>query len=168
MGKYINEELSYIKYLFDYKKGVVISEQETTTTSTTIAPQTNTVIPATTEPVKPSEKETDPKKIIETITNDICTQNNDKCRPCGEMLKNLEVGRLKESVIEKCLSCKSKTGKEYLECDKIKGQLLALSVKATTEKKTISGQASIWVMLGSSLLSLGKEIKSLFQKEREF
>ena len=34
----INEELNYIKFLFDYKKGVVISEQEVVTTTTTEFP----------------------------------------------------------------------------------------------------------------------------------
>lgn len=34
----INEELNYIKFLFDYKKGVVISEQSVVTNNTTIDP----------------------------------------------------------------------------------------------------------------------------------
>jgi hypothetical protein len=34
----INEELNYIKFLFDYKKGVVVSEQEVVTTNTTELP----------------------------------------------------------------------------------------------------------------------------------
>jgi hypothetical protein len=34
----INEELKYIKFLFDYKKGVVISEQSVVTNNTTIDP----------------------------------------------------------------------------------------------------------------------------------
>ena len=156
----INEELNYIKFLFDYKKGVVISEQEVVTTTTTEFPN---------GPEKkidePKKEEEDPKKLIDTLTKDICANNNNKCKPCGEMLKLLETGKLKERTIESCLDCKSKKGSDYLNCDKIKGQLLAMSGKLNTEKNTISGKTSIWVMLGSSLLSLGKEIKSLFQKE---
>ena len=149
----INEELNYIKFLFDYKKGVVISEQEVVTTTTTEFPN------------GPKKEEEDPKKLIDTLTKDICDNNNNKCKPCGEMLKLLETGKLKERTIESCLDCKSKKGSDYLNCDKIKGQLLAMSGKLNTEKNTISSKTSIWVMLGSSLLSLGKEIKSLFQKE---
>ena len=149
----INEELNYIKFLFDYKKGVVISEQEVVTTTTTEFPN------------GPKKEEEDPKKLIDTLTKDICVNNNNKCKPCGEMLKLLETGNLKERTIESCLDCKSKKGSDYLNCDKIKGQLLAMSGKLNTEKNTISSKTSIWVMLGSSLLSLGKEIKSLFQKE---
>jgi hypothetical protein len=155
----INEELNYIKFLFEYKKGVVVSEQEVVTTKTTELP---------TDPEKKIEepkKEEDPKKLIDTLTTDICTQNNNKCKPCGEMLKLLETGNLKEQTIEKCLDCKGKKGSDYLNCDKIKGQLLAMSGKLSTKKDTIHGQASIWVMLGSSLLSLGTQIKSLFNKE---
>ena len=40
-----------------------------------------------------------------------------------------------------------------------------MSDKLNTEKTKPTSQASIWVNLGSSLLILGKEIKSLFQKE---
>ena len=149
----INEELNYIKFLFDYKKGVVISEQEVVTTTTTEFPN------------GPEKEEEDPKKLIDTLTKDICANNNNKCKPCGEMLKLLETGNLKERTIESCLDCKSKKGSDYLNCDKIKGQLLAMSGKLNTEKSTVSGKTSIWVMLGSSLLSLGKEIKSLFEKE---
>lgn len=149
----INEELNYIKFLFDYKKGVVISEQEVVTTTTTEFPN------------GPKKEEEDPKKLIDTLTKDICANNNNKCKPCGEMLKLLETGNLKERTIESCLDCKSKKGSDYLNCDKIKGQLLAMSGKLNTEKNTISSKTSIWVMLGSSLLSLGKEIKSLFEKE---
>ena len=149
----INEELNYIKFLFDYKKGVVISEQEVVTTTTTEFPN------------GPKKEEEDPKKLIDTLTKDICVNNNNKCKPCGEMLKLLETGKLKERTIESCLDCKSKKGSDYLNCDKNKGQLLAMSGKLNTEKNTISSKTSIWVMLGSSLLSLGKEIKSLFQKE---
>jgi hypothetical protein len=154
----INKELNYIKFLFDYKKGVVLSEQKVVTTTTTELP---------TNPKKDDEfkKEEDPKKLIDTLTKDICANNNNKCKPCGEMLKLLEVGNLKERTIESCLDCKSKKGSDYLNCDKIKGQLLAMSGKLNTEKNTISGKTSVWVILGSSLLSLVKEIKFLFQKE---
>jgi hypothetical protein len=160
----INEELNYIKFLFDYKKGVVISEQDVVTTpNTTIDPTTE---PKIEEPKKEeSKKEEDPKKVIENLTNQICTEKSNKCRPCGEMLKNLEIGKLKDNIIENCLTCKKKTGSEYLECDKIKGQLLAMSGKVSTQKETVHGQASVWVMLGSSLLSLGTQIKTLFKKE---
>jgi hypothetical protein len=40
-----------------------------------------------------------------------------------------------------------------------------MSGKVNTQKSTVQKQASVWVMLGSSLLTLGKEIKSLFSKE---
>ena len=69
-----------------------------------------------------------------------------KCKHCGEMLKLLETGNLKERTIESCLDCKSKKGSDYLNCDKIKGQLLAMSGKLNTEKSTVSGKTSIWVM----------------------
>jgi hypothetical protein len=81
------------------------------------------------------------------------------------MLKLLAVGNLKENIIEKCLDCKGKKGSDYLKCDNIKGQLLAMSGKLNTEKNSVSGKASIWVMLGSSLLSLGTQIKTLFEKD---
>ena len=154
----INKELNYIKFLFDYKKGVVLSEQKVVTTTTTELP---------TNPKKDEEfkKEEDPKKLIDTLTKDICANNNNKCKPCGEMLKLLKTGNLKERTIENCLDCKSKKGPDELICDKIIGQLLAMSDKLNTEKTKPTSQASIWVNLGSSLLILGKEIKSLFQKE---
>jgi hypothetical protein len=155
----INEELNYIKFLFDYKKGVVVSEQEVVTTTTTELP--NNTVKKEEEP----KKEEDPKKLIDTLTNDICANNTNKCKPCGEMLKSLEIGNLKERTIENCLDCKGKKGSDYLNCDKIKGQLLAMSGKLNTEKSTVSGKTSIWVMLGSSLLSLGTQIKALFEKE---
>jgi len=164
----INEELDYIKFLFDYKKGVVISEQSVETTTTTLEPsQLSFGPPKTEEPKKIEEpkKEEDFKKLIETSINDICIEKSNKCKPCGKMLKNLEIGRLKDNIIEDCLTCKKKTGFDYLECDKIKGQLLAMSGKLSTSKETVHGQASVWVMLGSSLLSLGTQIKSLFNKE---
>ena len=163
----INEELNYIKFLFDYKKGVVVSEQTSVTTpNTTIDPNTQ---PKIEEPKKEEpKKEEDPKKVIENLTNQICTEKSNKCRPCGEMLKNLEIGKLKDNIIENCLTCKKKTGSEYLECDKIKGQLLAMSGKVSTQKETVHGQASVWVMLGSSLLSLGTQIKTLFKKEPNY
>ena len=153
----INKELNYIKFLFDYKKGVVLSEQKVVPTTTTELP-TN---PKKDEEFKKEEESLD----IDKLTKDICANNNNKCKPCGEMLKLLETGKLKERTIESCLDCKSKKGSDYLNCDKIKGQLLAMSGKLNTEKSTVSGKTSIWVMLGSSLLSLGKEIKSLFEKE---
>ena len=160
----INEELNYIKFLFDYKKGVVISEQDVVTTpNTTIDPNTQ---PKIEEPKKEEpKKEEDPKKVIENLTNQICTEKSNKCRPGGEMLKKLEVGELKENIVEKCLTCKDKKGSDYLNCDKIKGQLLAMSGKVNTQKSTVQNQASVWVMLGSSLLSLGTQIKTLFKKE---
>jgi hypothetical protein len=66
----INEELNYIKFLFDYKKGVVISEQDVVTTpNTTIDPTTQQKIE---EPKKEEpKKEEDPKKVIENLTNQI-------------------------------------------------------------------------------------------------
>lgn len=42
MKKVISEELNYIKYLFDYKKGVVISEQSVVTDTTTFDPSNKT------------------------------------------------------------------------------------------------------------------------------
>ena len=154
----INKELNYIKFLFDYKKGVVLSEQQVVNTTTTELP---------TNPKKEEEfkKEEDPKKLIDTLTKDICANNNNKCKPCGEMLKLLETGNLNERTIENCLDCKSKKGSDYLNCDKIKGQLLAMSSKVNDVKNKPTSQASIWVMLGSSLLSLGTQIKQLFTKE---
>ena len=147
----INKELNYIKFLFDYKKGVVLSEQQVVNTTTTELP-TNS---------KKEEENLD----IDKLTKDICANNNNKCKPCGEMLKLLKTGNLKERTIENCLDCKSKKGPDELICDKIIGQLLAMSDKLNTEKNKPTSQASIWVKLGSSLLILGKEIKSLFQKE---
>ena len=153
----INKELNYIKFLFDYKKGVVLSEQKVVTTTTTELP-TN---PKKDEEFKKEEESLD----IDKLTKDICANNNNKCKPCGEMLKLLKTGNLKERTIENCLDCKSKKGPDELICDKIIGQLLAMSDKLNTEKTKPTSQASIWVNLGSSLLILGKEIKSLFQKE---
>ena len=43
-----------------------------------------------------------------------------------------------------------------------------MSGKLNTEKNTASGKASVWVMLGSSLLSLGTQIKSLFNKDPRY
>ena len=158
----INEELNYIKFLFDYKKGVVVSEQEAVTTpNTTIDPTTQ----STQQKIEEPKKEEDPKKIIDNEIRKICDSTPNKCIPCGEMLKLLKVGNLKENTIEKCLDCKGKKGSDYLNCDTIKGDLLAMSGKVNTQKSTVQNQASVWVMLGSSLLSLGKEIKSLFSKE---
>lgn len=168
MKKIINEELNYIKYLFDYKKGVVVSEQETTTTSTTVQPSVDPQKPEEPTQKKEKEGEKDPKKVIEELTNQICTEKNNKCKPCGQMLKDLEIGKLKERVIERCLTCSEKKGADYLECDKIKGQLIAMSGKVGTQKDTVHGQASVWVMLGSSLLSLGTQIKTLFKKEPNY
>ena len=153
----INKELNYIKFLFDYKKGVVLSEQNVVTTTTTELP-TNS---KKEEEFKKEEESLD----IDKLTKDICANNNNKCKPCGEMLKLLKTGNLKERTIENCLDCKSKKGPDELICDKIIGQLLAMSDKLNTEKTKPTSQASIWVNLGSSLLILGKEIKSLFQKE---
>ena len=153
----INKELNYIKFLFDYKKGVVLSEQQVVNTTTTELP-TN---PKKEEEFKKEEESLD----IDKLTKDICANNNNKCKPCGEMLKLLKTGNLKERTIENCLDCKSKKGPDELICDKIIGQLLAMSDKLNTEKTKPTSQASIWVNLGSSLLILGKEIKSLFQKE---
>jgi hypothetical protein len=158
----INEEINYIKFLFDYKKGVVVSEQEVVTTKTTELP---------TDPEKKIEepkKEEDPKISIDNLTKKICDKNENKCIPCGEMLKLLATGNLKEQTIEKCLDCKGKDKSDYIDCNKIKGDLLAMSVKLSAKKDTVHGQASIWVMLGSSLLSLGTQIKSLFNKEPRY
>jgi hypothetical protein len=49
MKQNINEELNYMKYLLGYKKGVVISEQETTPAATTPAATTPAAEPATTQ-----------------------------------------------------------------------------------------------------------------------
>ena len=153
----INKELNYIKFLFDYKKGVVLSEQKVVPTTTTEL-HTNS---KKDEEFKKEEESLD----IDKLTKDICANNNNKCKPCGEMLKLLKTGNLKERTIENCLDCKSKKGPDELICDKIIGQLLAMSDKLNTEKNKPTSQASIWVNLGSSLLILAKEIKYLFQKE---
>lgn len=160
MKNNISEELNYAKYLLKYKRGVVISEQVSVTTPTTTEPTTPTEEP------KPKEEE-DFESILENKTVEICQQFKNKCQPCGKMLKQLKIGNLKESMVEKCLDCKGKTGESYMKCDKLKGEVLAEAMKVSSQspKKGAREQATMWTALGSSLLMLYKEIKDMFTKE---
>ena len=98
---------------------------------------------------------------------EICkkSENQERCRSCGEVAKNLELGKLKEKEIESCLECKKKNGTDYLKCDELKGKLLAASGKLGTEKKGVETKTSAWVLLGSTLLTLFKDIKSMFTND---
>jgi hypothetical protein len=155
MKNNISEELSYSKYLLNYKRGLVISEQATVTTS------------STTSPVEKIPEEENFEKTVENTIFNICKQFQNKCQPCGKMMKQLKIGNLKENQVENCLSCKLKTGESYIKCDKLKGQILAEAMKLSSQspKKGAREQATMWTALGSSLLMLYKEIKTLFQKE---
>ena len=161
----INEELNYIKFLFDYKKGVVVSEQEAVTTpNTTIDPTTQ----STQQKIEEPKKEEDPKKILDIEIRKICNSAPNKCEVCTKMFYDLQVGKLKEHAVERCLLCKEKKETDQFDCVKLKGDIMAMAVKVNTQKSTVQNQASVWVMLGSSLLSLGTQIRTLFSKEPRY
>ena len=79
MKKVISEELNYIKYLFDYKKGVVISEQSVVTDTTTLDPsnKTKSTINQTKSANLPvvDEPEPSPSKPTISTTQTVSTTN---------------------------------------------------------------------------------------------
>jgi hypothetical protein len=158
MKKQINEELNYIKYLFDYQKGKVVSEQVVTET-TTIKPVDDIQNNSNKNP----EENEDTEKQINQVTSEICAKNSKLCNSCIDMVKQLKYGKLKEKDVESCLNCKTKVGSEKLKCEKLKADLVVKSgqVATSTEKKGFSDKTSVWVMLGSGILSLFKEIKDM-------
>lgn len=165
--KLLKEELYQIKYLFDYQKGKVVSEQVTPPTPTPTPTPTNQTQDINTKKPEETQTEKSPQDLMKDASYEICTksENQERCRSCGEVAKNLELGKLKEKEIESCLECKKKTGTDYLKCDELKGKLLAASGKLSTEKKGVETKTSAWVLLGSTLLTLFKDIKSMFTND---
>lgn len=163
--KLLKEELHQIKYLFDYQKGKVVSEQVTPPTPTPTP--TNQTQDINTKKPEETQTEKSPQDLMKDASYEICakSENQERCRSCGEVAKNLELGKLKEKEIESCLECKKKTGTDYLKCDELKGKLLAASGKLSTEKKGVETKTSAWVLLGSTLLTLFKDIKSMFTND---
>ena len=161
----IKEEINYIKYLFEYQKGKVVSEQMTPPSPTPPPTRQNQDMNAKKPEGVTGEKS--PQELMKDASYEICSknENQERCRSCGEVAKNLELGKLREKEIESCLECKKKTGTDYLKCDELKGQLLAASGKLSTEKKGVETKTSAWVLLGSTLLTLFKDIKSMFTND---
>lgn len=166
MKKNLKSEINEIKSLINYdRKNSLLYEQVTPPTPTpTPTNQTQDI-----NTKKPEETQTDksPQDLMKDASYEICTksENQERCRSCGEVAKNLELGKLKEKEIESCLECKKKTGTDYLKCDELKGKLLAASGKLSTEKKGVETKTSAWVLLGSTLLTLFKDIKSMFTND---
>lgn len=184
MKNNISEELSYSKYLLNYKRGLVISEQASVTT------------PVTTEPTEPSVEQKTKEEItlddqIETYSNMVCDElknldsgtktfsnASERCKSCSDMLQLIKTGNAKKKQIQDCLQCENMKTKQfvadessklnpYLYCKNLAGKIeaLSLSLSSQSQKKGAREQATMWTALGSSLLMLYKEIKSLFQKE---
>jgi len=110
MKNNISEELSYSKYLLNYKRGLVISEQASVTT------------PVTTEPTEPSVEQKTKEEItlddqIETYSNMVCDElknldsgtktfsnASERCKSCSDMLQLIKTGNAKKKQIQDCLA----------------------------------------------------------------
>ena len=166
MKKNLKSEINEIKSLINYdRKNSLLYEQVTPPTPTPTP--TNQTQDINTKKPEETQTEKTPQELMKEASYEICSksENLERCRSCGEVAKNLELGKLKEKEIESCLECKKKTGTDYLKCDELKGKLLAASGKLSTEKKGVETKTSAWVLLGSTLLTLFKDIKSMFTND---
>lgn len=165
MKKKLISEINEIKSLINYdRKNSFLYEEIEVTTTTTTEPQ-NPITKKTEE----KQIEKSPQELMREASIEICSksENIKRCQSCGEVAKNLELGQLKEKQIENCLECKKKTGTDYLQCNDLKGKMLAVSGKIGTDKenKGVETRTSGWVLLGSTILTLFKDIKSMFTKD---
>ncbi|NBO36557.1 hypothetical protein EBU91_03335 [bacterium] len=163
MKQKINEELDYIKYLFTYQQGKVISEQVLTETTTT-KPVDDDII------LDKNSKEEDFQKEIDKYTHEICSSNPTLCDYCIEMIRKLKFGKLQKNDAEACLNCSNKNGSEKLKCENLKTDLIINSNQVSTQKqsnkKGLGDKTSIWVLLGTSILNLFKEIKDMISPKQ--
>lgn len=188
----LNEELGYMKYLFDYKKGVVVSEQklikeggcpcEDGTTSEMCCSKTNQTQP---NPLrvdnKPTQIQPDPSKVIEleqTITKaqrelEIINKQRD------EETKKQQIADLQsrfDAAYNKLLSSEfnkmSKIQREELlntkktlelQLNKLKG--LDIPQQGPENKKTTDQKVSAWVSIASSVLALFTSALATFKKQ---
>lgn len=192
MKNVLNEELGYMKYLFDYKKGVVVSEQklikeggcpcEDGTTSEKCCSKTNQTQPNLLRvDDKPTQTQPDPSKVIEleqTIEKaqrELTLINRQK----DEEAKSTQIKDLQtrfDTAYNKLLSPEfkkmSKTQKEELlntkktlelQLNKLKG--IEIPPPNTTDKQTSDQKVAAWVGIASSILALFNTAVSSFKKQ---
>jgi hypothetical protein len=174
----LNEELGYMKYLFDYKKGVVVSEQKLIKEGGCPCDDGTTSEMCCS---KPTQIQPDPSKVIEleqTITKaqrelEIINKQKD------EETKKQQIADLQsrfDATYNKLLSSEfnkmSKIQREELlntkktlelQLNKLKG--LDIPQQGSENKKTTDQKVSAWVSIASSVLALFTSALATFKKQ---
>jgi hypothetical protein len=156
MKNILNEELRSIKFLMKYDRNKILSEQSEE------IPQSSPETSTTNVTDKPLDK------VIDEKVQELCKTYPNNCQSCGDMMKKLPLGDLKDKDVEKCLMCKSKIGPEVLECNKLTGQILQLSNQARGERDKFekgTSKVTTTTSIVTGLLLMFDNIKRLFQKD---
>lgn len=150
MKNNINEEIENVKYLIGYKRSMTLNEN-----------------------IVSASGIVDPEVLnkIEFYTKELCKTTPKTCIACGDLLKLLPTGELKEKNIEACLGCGNKVGDAYMECSKMKGIIQSASLEYSREFRDMdkiektSNRANIISSLLLGLTTLYTNLKSFFTKQ---
>jgi hypothetical protein len=147
--KNINEEITNLKYLMNYNRSLTLNEN---TDSLSNVP--DEIL----------------KKIDEYQTS-LCKTNPNTCVACGDMMRQLPTGTLKEKQIELCLECDKKTGEEYNNCSKMKGMIMNASIQYNKELGDVNNlekgrdKVNIVSTMLATLTTIYSQLNQLFKQE---
>jgi hypothetical protein len=158
MKNILKEELDSIKYLFNYDRNKILSENIESAELSFVQSFTGT----------PEEYM---YKICDKESNDY---DSNRCNACTKVIKDITTGQVKNKDLDDCLACEkfsfSDTEKK-LDCMKIYGQIEKLNIQSQTslQKKSILGkgteQVTTTTLLITGLSTLFNTFKDLFKKE---
>lgn len=150
MKNNINEEIENVKYLMGYKRSLTLNEN--------IVSASGIV-------------DEEVLKKIEEYTSELCKKTPKTCRACGDLMKLLPTGQLKEKHIEACLTCNEKKDASYMDCSKMKGMIENASLQYSREFRDMdkiektSNRANLISSLLLGLTTLYTNLKSFFDKQ---
>ena len=151
MKNNINEEIENVKYLMGYKRSLTLNEN--------IVSASGIV-------------DEEVLKKIEEFVNQLCKTTPNTCRACGDLMKILPTGQLKEKQMEACLGCENKQGQAYVDCNKMKGFITNTSMQFAREFRDMdkvqrtSDRATLISSLLLSLTTLYTNLKEFFTKQQ--
>ena len=150
MKNNINEEIENVKYLMGYKRSLTLNEN--------IVSASGIV-------------DEEVLKKIDEYTSELCKKTPKTCIACGDLMKLLPTGQLKEKQMEACLGCNEKKDAAYMDCSKMKGMIENASLEYSREFRDMdkiektSNRANLISSLLLGLTTLYTNLKSFFAKQ---
>ncbi|MEY4572640.1 MAG: hypothetical protein RLZ10_1884 [Bacteroidota bacterium] len=159
MKNILKEELDSIKYLINYDRNKILSENIDSEFNLT-----GSITPEDLEKFKQS---------LEPMRTEACKSSTELCAKCTTMVSELGTGNIKEKTIKKCFNCEklySPNDPKFKECVDSRGKFKTILLEIQKEKggsQKVDYSRKVLDILGllSTLQSVTQTMVNLFKKQ---